>query len=465
MDLPCPVCGAPLPSLAALNAHLDQEHFAPPSSGSVVASWLKRAKENVQGSLRDLKMPVSSATMPPAPPAQPTALPPAVNGRTTSRTSSTVNPPQISPQSSSSSLPPPVARSSTLPALPTAPSPSSSALPATSPRPPPPPARPRSPVSHTDVFLALRASHPKRTRADRDALEANKLEGRYARLVRIHEEGRRVKEREREVAPWQEDKKAIRCAVCGALFTLTNRKHHCRLSGECICALPTCSVELPLVRDWIRDDLERDSIGTTRSCTRCLSLLSTLRPSSRPASSDELARLYAEMLAARKEGEALLADFNTVMVRLSSKPIDEADPDYLRAQALRKGTTAAFSRFDGLSKRIAGLPAPTPAHRRLHAAIRAAAASFLQSNLFTLRLLPSPSAPEAAPPPTQSPATLAKLDRLNSEFLALQMQKEQLEAQINAAGGREERGALLEAWGEVERELARVGREVGGLVK
>ena len=188
---------------------------------------------------------------------------------------------------------------------------------------------------------------------------------------------------------------------------------------------------------------------------------------------DPLVELYREMTELRKAGEAKLAEFNESMVKLARKAIDEADPEFVKAQGLRKEITSAFAEFDRLSKRIAGLPGQGQ-RKRLHANIRAAAVAFLQNNLFTLQLLPapksanSPGIAQLPTGPTQTLASLSRISDLNSLYAALASQKEALEAQIkaseNSRGSKEDREVLLGAWGEVGGEMARVERELAGLV-
>ncbi|KAH8833947.1 FYVE-domain-containing protein [Flagelloscypha sp. PMI_526] len=48
-----------------------------------------------------------------------------------------------------------------------------------------------------------------------------------------------LKEAEQRITPWEEDKHVNECWICQTSFhPLTNRKHHCRLCGRIVCALP-----------------------------------------------------------------------------------------------------------------------------------------------------------------------------------------------------------------------------------
>ncbi|KAI5453661.1 carboxypeptidase Y-deficient [Naganishia albida] len=51
-------------------------------------------------------------------------------------------------------------------------------------------------------------------------------------------EAEKKREAEMGIVKWEEDKDVKRCRICQSSFSLTNRKHHCRLCGRIICSLP-----------------------------------------------------------------------------------------------------------------------------------------------------------------------------------------------------------------------------------
>lgn len=51
------------------------------------------------------------------------------------------------------------------------------------------------------------------------------------------EESRKRAEEQR-IVKWEEDAEVRRCRICAASFTLSTRKHHCRLCGRIVCSLP-----------------------------------------------------------------------------------------------------------------------------------------------------------------------------------------------------------------------------------
>lgn len=58
---------------------------------------------------------------------------------------------------------------------------------------------------------------------------------------------------------WEQDK--ANCSSCGVKFSKTNRPHHCRMCGQCICH--TCSPSSVTLDSWK---------GTQRVCNACVSL-------------------------------------------------------------------------------------------------------------------------------------------------------------------------------------------------
>lgn len=79
---------------------------------------------------------------------------------------------------------------------------------------------------------------------DNFAVETNKLIIRLDKLMSdMPSDVTKRKTFEKETIPWLNDREAQNCSSCNARFSLTKRKHHCRLCGKILCS--TCSAFLP----------------------------------------------------------------------------------------------------------------------------------------------------------------------------------------------------------------------------
>ncbi|KAJ2348206.1 hypothetical protein GGH91_001498 [Coemansia sp. RSA 2671] len=103
------------------------------------------------------------------------------------------------------------------------------------------------------------------------------------------------------------------------------------------------------------------------------------------------------------EADGLLPAFNKMV----------GGRDLGRAAALRRRLTRAFGDVDRASKAVAALPGASPTDARLHAAIRRAVVTYLQTHMFTLSVVPSraPASLPATPlPPRSASSELPAVD-------------------------------------------------------
>ncbi|OZC09940.1 FYVE zinc finger [Onchocerca flexuosa] len=95
--------------------------------------------------------------------------------------------------------------------------------------------------SHTDFYLKCRSPC-----INDAAVKTNSLIIRLDKLInQCPSDSSKRKAFERETVPWVIDRDAVRCRTCSMKFSLTRRRHHCRLCGEIICH--ACSKFLPFV--------------------------------------------------------------------------------------------------------------------------------------------------------------------------------------------------------------------------
>uniref|UniRef100_A0A0R3S6I9 FYVE-type domain-containing protein n=1 Tax=Elaeophora elaphi TaxID=1147741 RepID=A0A0R3S6I9_9BILA len=81
--------------------------------------------------------------------------------------------------------------------------------------------------SHTDFFLKCRSPCINDT-----AVKTNSL---IIRLDKLINQCPSDSTFERETVPWVTDRDVVKCRTCSMKFSLTKRRHHCRLCGEIIC--------------------------------------------------------------------------------------------------------------------------------------------------------------------------------------------------------------------------------------
>ncbi|VDK76016.1 unnamed protein product [Litomosoides sigmodontis] len=85
--------------------------------------------------------------------------------------------------------------------------------------------------SHTDFYLKCRSPC-----INDAAVKTNSLIIRLDKLIsQCPSDSSKRKAFERETVPWVTDRDVIKCRTCSMKFSLTRRRHHCRLCGEVIC--------------------------------------------------------------------------------------------------------------------------------------------------------------------------------------------------------------------------------------
>ncbi|KAJ2909845.1 carboxypeptidase Y-deficient [Coemansia aciculifera] len=255
--------------------------------------------------------------------------------------------------------------------------------------------------------------HQRRAAVSAARLEDNRVERRIERLTHalsstsLSSDKSSSKSRqacEQRVVAWEADDARDACPLCARQFgRLAVRRHHCRVCGRLVCG--TCTRQLAIA-GAAAGDCELRVCG---DCSRTVARIGT-RHEMRSAAAGERSLLetyYAEIRAGMADADGMLPRFNAMLARVRS---GEGGGELARAAAVRRKLTAAFSCSDRASKAIAALPADSPSATRLHAAIRRAVVQYLQTHMFTLSMLPTPSSNPssgaaslpATPPPISS---------------------------------------------------------------
>ncbi|KAG9225965.1 hypothetical protein CCMSSC00406_0006413 [Pleurotus cornucopiae] len=244
-----------------------------------------------------------------------------------------------------------------------------------------------------------------------------------------------IRAAEQRITPWEDDSAVNKCPLCRASFhPLTNRKHHCRLCGQIVCALPvknpqrpvTCSllfvvdkntrmieevsegvdygvrkrrtstVDAKGSRGGSLQDEEEKFLKGVRMCRTCRPILTRQQYQQETTHVPAFVRLYDMFITLEKEIEASLPQFEELLLSLTTD-----DHPTKEAMAARKRLLEAFAQYDALSKRIRNLPCPSgpgSSQDRVQMAVMTRANLFLQKHMFPLQTIPKKSKPSSSTP-------------------------------------------------------------------
>ncbi|EIM90120.1 uncharacterized protein STEHIDRAFT_74653 [Stereum hirsutum FP-91666 SS1] len=329
-----------------------------------------------------------------------------------------------------------------------------------------------------------------------------------------------IRASEQSITPWEEDASVSQCPLCAASFhPITNRKHHCRLCGRIVCALPvkrpqrpvTCSLlfvadpktgAIEEVGEGVDYGVRKRTSSTVgpaqgkktgkditaeeekflkgvRICRDCSPVLLRHRYTQEAAQVPTFSKLYDAFINLEKEIEDALPLFQELLMTLNND-----DQPTVEASAARKRLLEAFAQYDALAKRIRTLPTPGPgsSQDRVQAAILARGTAFLQKNMFPLQSLPKPkkhpsrtSSTSNSPASTSSPATPAPapidpdsevahvLQPLLEQEALLETFVEQAAASRKFEDAKTLKTNLREIRGEIEKVLANAEENGGGI--
>lgn len=265
--------------------------------------------------------------------------------------------------------------------------------------------------NQTDVFRAGRGA-----RVDRFVVETNKLIIRLDKLTGFNapsDSGKR-KAFEKEVVPWMPDKYVQACPDCCRSFSLTRRRHHCRLCGGIMC--DKCSHFLPhafakkLTNPAFQTDVEvgflkrsgsNSSLNSLmspegephlRTCHNCRKLLERRdQQIEQRNTKPPIVIMYQSLQAYIDNAKMLLKEF---MPMVESLGCGESTYSIYTAQQYRNKILKLYDGIDSVSKRILAYqmnsdPPPPAGQLKLQKKIRTMAASFMQDNMIGLQALPS----------------------------------------------------------------------------
>ncbi|XP_052286151.1 rabenosyn-5-like isoform X9 [Dreissena polymorpha] len=267
--------------------------------------------------------------------------------------------------------------------------------------------------SQTDYFRSVRD-----TRVDKYVVQTNKLLIRLDKLIAADaptDSGKR-KAFEKSVVHWQPDNEVNICRFCNRSFSMTRRRHHCRLCGGIMCdrcsqflthayakklTNPAFSFDSGREQGFLKRSSSNFSLKSMfssegdphiRSCDDCRKLLERrdLQIEQRNTKST-IVLLYEKLKYLIEECEALLAKYLPMAESLSS---GESTYRLQEAQLKRTELVQKYDHIDEISKRISTLNndlEESVSHKQdqLQKSIRTNASNFMQENMMGLQNLPS----------------------------------------------------------------------------
>ncbi|KAI8388681.1 FYVE zinc finger-domain-containing protein [Radiomyces spectabilis] len=243
---------------------------------------------------------------------------------------------------------------------------------------------------------------------------------------------------EQTVTKWEDDRSVVQCPLCLNQFTLTNRKHHCRLCGRVVCGNIRCSRMIPLFLNMASDSFDEDPVGDTRACRDCYRAVFHRKLKHEESTRTlPIFHLYHQLSIARNNIERQLPRFHDMIVMLEQeKIVNQTHETYRSASQIRKSLLDSFALYDTLAKSIRTLPVSSASMKRLQTNISTAANMYLQRNMLPLQMLPRILKPEkkkrrsvTGRTPTENP----NIEELHAQYQAYVEQYKLVEGFIQEA--------------------------------
>ncbi|XP_053377139.1 rabenosyn-5-like [Mercenaria mercenaria] len=267
--------------------------------------------------------------------------------------------------------------------------------------------------SWTDFFRGLRDA-----RVDKYVVETNKILIRLDKLIssEIPTDSGKRKAFEKTVVMWMPDSEVKSCRYCGRSFSLTRRRHHCRLCGGIMCdrcshflthdyakklTNPSFSFEGGRDSGFLKRSGSNSSLNSLfstegdphiRACEDCRKLLERRdQQMEQRNTKSTIVLLYEKMKFCIGECEGMLENYLPMVESLSA---GESTYSLSTAQRRRQELVKKYEIIDQISKRIALLDSNkeeglSPKEALLQKSIRVYASNFMQENMMGLQNLPS----------------------------------------------------------------------------
>ncbi|KAH9381094.1 hypothetical protein HPB48_010766 [Haemaphysalis longicornis] len=262
---------------------------------------------------------------------------------------------------------------------------------------------------HTATVRQVRAR-----RVDRYVGQSNKLLVRLTKLVvDAPSDPEMRKARDKALVPWVDDADVKLCPSCAKSFSISRRRHHCRLCGGIMCQLCSEFLDSATVQQLVASagsPADHVCDEPLRLCRDCRVLLD--RRLSPPEQPSPLLAQYERMRKLMDEAERLLPGYYRLIDGIrEGRPGLEEEAKTVRARLIR-----VAEQLDLISRQL-GSGGTTPRQLQLRGALRLAASHFLRQGLLGLPGLPKPQPqPEQGWSPSSVRAPVEEEDPLAQQM-------------------------------------------------
>eukprot|EP00118_Oscarella_pearsei_P025388 m.308108 g.308108 ORF g.308108 m.308108 type:complete len:472 (+) comp43385_c0_seq1:31-1446(+) len=302
--------------------------------------------------------------------------------------------------------------------------------------------------SHWDLFKKKRDKS-----VNQIAIETNKILIRLEKFVSQWDKGGKAK-KDSDIVSWVPDADATLCYDCKKPFSVSRRRHHCRLTGQVICG--KCSRFLPisfaeeLLRPTMKFELkgklepsanketeekEQPPLRVSNACNELL--LRKRRQIQEKESLPVFLQLYNKMKSVMADANSELPRYHSVAEALRS---GDESTSLEAAQTMRMKLMKLHEAVDIISKRILNLGVqnehpPSLKQMRVQKLIRQYATQYLQSNLIAMVPLPTvEQLRELQDHNRRRQAEKTKKERLDAQQAADRLRHSQKDVSTNSIG-------------------------------
>lgn len=208
---------------------------------------------------------------------------------------------------------------------------------------------------------------------------------------------------EKNVCPWKDDKGVIDCEICKEPFTLTIRKHHCRICGSVVCDYPTtrCSRKIPfqLLLNASRDlpfknttnfkeihEMQYDILVCKKCTTRLYSR--KMFDQSLNGPHPPLFQLHSRMNAIEHSIKSMIPNFEKLALLMEkSKDSNEKQSNEIlqEASGIRNKIMRNFTSYNTIVQQLGDYKPRNNSEQKIKASLQSVATNFINRNILPLK--------------------------------------------------------------------------------